>query len=252
MIFLVKAMVITGGLLASVALVSGCGLQNITRAANKETVTYDVKDKVARVVLVGGSGDIEVDEADGGGGVKVDETLRWSSGKPVTEHKVEGDALVMSYECPHAMDNCSVNYKVKVPKGMRVEAKVGSGDIRLNALSGPTKVETGSGDVYLTELSGPITAKVGSGDLEGTGLTGTELKVQAGSGNATLKYATAPDNIDVSAGSGDAKITLPEGPYSVDAQTKTGDTTVSVKTDPSSPHRAVIRTGSGNITLLPA
>ncbi|MFF3671019.1 DUF4097 family beta strand repeat-containing protein [Microtetraspora malaysiensis] len=226
-------------------------MQNITRAANNETVTYDVKDKVARVVLVGGSGEIEVGEADDSV-VKVGETLRWSSGKPVTEHKVEGDALVMSYECPHAMDNCSVSYKVKVPKGMRVEAKVGSGDVRLNALSGPTKVETGSGDAYLTELSGPITAKVGSGDLEGTALTGKELKVEADSGNATLKYATVPDNVNVSAGSGDAEITLPDGPYSVDTKTRSGETTISVKTDLGSPHRVVIHTGSGNVSLLPA
>ncbi|MFF4778572.1 DUF4097 domain-containing protein [Microtetraspora fusca] len=226
-------------------------MQNVVRAANKETVTYDVKDKVAGVVLVGGAGEIEVGEADGSV-VKVDETLRWSSGKPVTEHKVEGDALVMSYECPHAMDNCSVNYTIKVPKGMRVEVKAGSGDVHLNALSGPTKVETGSGDVHLKALGGSITAKVGSGDLEGTGLTGAELKLEAGSGDATLQYATVPDKIDLSAGSGDAKITLPGGPYSVDVRTKTGDRTVSVKTDPNSPHKVVIRTGSGDVTLLPA
>ncbi|WP_245647033.1 DUF4097 family beta strand repeat-containing protein [Microtetraspora niveoalba] len=233
MIFLVKMMAITGGLLIAATFVTGCGLQNFGRAANHETLGYEVKDKVARVVLVGHAGDIEIGEADADV-VEVEETLRWSSRKPVAEHKVEGDALVLTYECPHAMDNCSVGYVVTVPKGLRVE------------------VETGSGDVRLKALSGPIKAKVGSGDLDGDGMTGSELRLEAGSGDATLKYASAPDNVDVVAGSGDAKIMLPDGPYNVNADTNSGDTTVSVATDPKSPHKVVIRTGSGDVSLLPA
>lgn len=140
----------------------------------------------------------------------------------------------MTYDCPHAVDNCSVDYKVHVPKGMRAE------------------LETGSGDVHLRALSNPIKAKVGSGDLEGTGLTGTDLTVEAGSRDTTLKYATAPGSIDLVTGSGTAKITLPGGPYGVDAQAKSGDVTVSVTTDQNSPHKVVARAGSGDISLLPA
>ncbi|WP_259404781.1 DUF4097 domain-containing protein [Microbispora sp. H10830] len=226
-------MVMAGGLLATAALLTGCGLRDITQAANQATLDYEVKEKVARLVVVGGAGDIVISEA-AGNVVTVSETLHWSSGKPTTEHHVDGDALVMTYDCPHAMDNCSVDYKVHVPKGIR------------------TELETGSGDIHLRALSNPIKAKVGSGDLEGAGLTGTDLTVEAGSGDTTLKYAAAPDSIDLVTGSGTAKITLPGGPYDVDAQAKSGDVTVSVTADQNAPHKIVARAGSGDISLLPA
>lgn len=222
-----------GGLLATAALLTGCGLRDITQAANQATLDYEVKEKVARLVVVGGAGDIVISEA-AGNVVTVSETLHWSSSKPTTEHHVDGDALVMTYDCPHAMDNCSVDYKVHVPKGMR------------------TELETGSGDIHLRALSNPIKAKVGSGNLEGAGLTGTDLTVEAGSGDTTLKYATAPDSIDLVTGSGTAKITLPGGPYDVDAEAKSGDVKVSVTTDQNSPHKVVARAGSGDVSLLPA
>jgi hypothetical protein len=38
----------------------------------------------------------------------------------------------------------------------------------------------------------------------------------------------------------------------VDAQAKSGEATVAVKTDQNSPHKVVVRTGSGDINLLPA
>ncbi|MEV4459612.1 DUF4097 family beta strand repeat-containing protein [Microbispora sp. NPDC049633] len=233
MIFIMRTTMMAGGLLAAAALLAGCGLQDITRAANHATLDYEVKEKVARLVVVGGAGDIVVSEASGDV-VTVKETLRWSSGKPITEHKVDGDALVMTYDCPQAMDNCSVDYDVYVPKGMRAE------------------VETGSGDIHLKALSNPIKARVGSGDLEGAGLTGTLLKVEAGSGDTTVKYAAAPGSIDVVTGSGDAKITLPGGPYDVDATADSGDVTVSVTTDRNSPHKIVARADSGNVSFLPA
>ncbi|WP_250562900.1 DUF4097 family beta strand repeat-containing protein [Sphaerisporangium fuscum] len=226
-------MVMVGALLAAAALSAGCRLENIVPAAHRTTLGYEVKEKVARLVLVGDAGDIVVSEADGSA-VKVTETLRWSSDKPTTEHKVQSDALVMRYDCPHALDNCSVDYTVEVPEGLRVE------------------VESDSGDIHLRALGNPIKAKVGSGDLEGIGLTGPEIKVEAGSGDATLGYAAVPDDIDLKVGSGDAKITLPGGPYNVDAEAGSGDVTVSVKTDRNSPHKIVARADSGDIDFLPA
>ncbi|MEV0146689.1 MULTISPECIES: DUF4097 family beta strand repeat-containing protein [unclassified Nonomuraea] len=227
-----KAIVLAGGLVTTAMVLTGCGLQNITKATDQAILSYEVKEKVARLVLVGGAGEVVISAADGGV-VKVAETLRWTSAKPTTEHKVEGDALAMRYDCPKAMDNCSVDYTIEVPKGMAVDVATGSGDIRLQALGGPVK------------------AKVGSGDLEGTGLTGTEIKVEAGSGDTTLKYATTPDSVDLVVGSGNTKIELPGGPYNVDAKARSGDATVSVKTDLNSPHKVVARAGSGDVSVLP-
>ncbi|MFD9939595.1 DUF4097 family beta strand repeat-containing protein [Nonomuraea sp. NPDC059023] len=227
-----KTMVLAGGLLASAVLLTGCGLQNIGKAANQETVDYSVTDKVVKLRLAGGSGDTEIREGTGGA-IKVVETLKWNSDKPKTEHKVEGDTLVMKYDCPAAMDNCSVNYKIEVPKGLQLD------------------LETGSGDIALKGVTGPIVASVGSGDLVGTGLLGKTVSVKTGSGDTKLTYAAAPDEVNLVTGSGNSVIELPAGPYAIQAVADSGDANVSVKNDPSATRKVSVKAGSGDVSVLP-
>ncbi|MFI6291761.1 DUF4097 family beta strand repeat-containing protein [Nonomuraea sp. NPDC050790] len=227
-----KTMVLAGGVLAAAVLLTGCGLQNIGKPANQEKVEYTVSDKVVKLRLDSGSGNTEIREGSGDT-VKVVETLKWSSDKPRTEHKVEGGTLVMTYDCPAAMDNCSVDYKVEVPKGL------------------PLDLETGSGDIALKGVTGPIVASVGSGDLAGTGLLGKSASVKTGSGDTTLKYAAAPDALDLVTGSGNSVIQLPGGPYAVQAVADSGDATVTVKNDPSATRKVSVKAGSGDVSVLP-
>ncbi|MFI6504233.1 DUF4097 family beta strand repeat-containing protein [Nonomuraea typhae] len=230
-----KTIVLAGGLLASSLVLTGCGLANLVgaKADNREVNEYTVTDKVAKLRLSSGSGDTEIREGDAAA-IKIVETLLWNSDKPKAEHKVEGDALAVTYDCPSAMDNCSVDYKIEVPKGLALE------------------LETGSGDIALVGVTGAIKADVGSGDLTGTRLGGEQVSVETGSGDASLAYASAPKLVDMVVGSGNASIELPEGPYAVDAKTSSGDKTVSVKTDPAAANKVTVRAGSGDVSVLPA
>ncbi|MEU5867961.1 DUF4097 family beta strand repeat-containing protein [Nonomuraea sp. NPDC047529] len=220
-----------GGLVLAALVLTGCGLQGITKAANQEQVTYKVTEKVAGLSLVGGAGEVRVSETSGAA-VRVVETHRWSAERPVAEHEVEGDTLTMSYDCSAATDNCSVDYVIEVPEGLRVE------------------VETGSGGVDLRGLGGPLKVKVGSGDVSATGLTGREFTGQTGSGDIALTFASAPDKVGVTSGSGHAKLTLPAEPYDVETSTKSGDTNVTVTDDPGASRKIVATSGSGDIEVL--
>ncbi|MEU0567075.1 DUF4097 family beta strand repeat-containing protein [Nonomuraea sp. NPDC005983] len=227
-----KTIVIAGGLLASAALLTGCGLKSIGGPTNQDTVTYQVTEKVAALHLRSGAGDIAVTEYNGSS-VRVVETLQWRNDKPKTWHKVDGDTLSMSYDCEASWGSCGVDYKVEVPKGVQVKVDTGSGDITLRSLTGPVEVETGSGDV------------------DGSGLGGTKILAKSGSGGVELKCVAVPDSAELRSGSGDVVLHVPQGTYDVDARAGAGDETVSVKTDSASPHKLTLNAGSGDVSVLP-
>ncbi|MER5423199.1 DUF4097 family beta strand repeat-containing protein [Streptosporangium roseum] len=227
-----KAIVMAGGLLACAALLTGCGLGNIGGPANRDTVTYQVTDKVARVNVTSESGDIVITET-GGSTIRVVEKLRWSEEKPDAEHRVDGDTLVMTYNCPAKWDNCGVDYRVEIPRGLQVD------------------LSSSSGDITLSSLTGPIDASTGSGDVNGAGLAGKKVFTETGSGDAELKYTVAPDRVEMKAGSGNATLHVPDGSYDVKTQMKSGEAQVSVKNDASSPRKVTMTTGSGDVYVMP-
>ncbi|MFG3439848.1 DUF4097 family beta strand repeat-containing protein [Nonomuraea sp. NPDC047897] len=223
--------VIAGGLLASAALLTGCGLSGLTGPSNKDTASYDVTEKVAALRVEPGSGDAVITEYDGTA-VRVTETLRWRNTKPDAEHVVESGTLRLSYKCADSM-GCHVDYKVQVPKGLTVD------------------VDSGSGNVTLRSLSGPLTLTMGSGDVDGAGLTGKRLTAELGSGDMELKYAAPPDDARLEAGSGNIVLRMPGGPYAVTTELGSGDATVSVGRDDAAPRKVTITSGSGDVKVLP-
>lgn len=227
-----RRIVIASGLLASAALLSGCGVARVTGFSEQDTVTYQVTEKVAGLRVQNGAGETVITET-GGSVVKVVETLQWRGDKPETEHTVNGGTLLLTYDCPRVSMGCGVNYKIEIPKGLRVETETGSGDVTLRSLSGPLALSSGSGTVDASGLSGrSVTAETGSGDIE-------------------LKYATPPDKVELETGSGDITLRVPGGPYRVKAETGSGDATVSVQNDAGAPRTVSISAGSGDVSVLP-
>lgn len=226
-----RTMVIAGGLLASAVLLTGCGLASVAGPNNEDTASYQVTDKVTKLQLNNNSGDAVVTETDGSA-VRVVETLRWrGEDKPKPEHKVEGQALLLTYDCTSNWGSCSVDYKIEVPKGLAVD------------------LDSGSGNLTLRSLTGQIDLHVGSGDVDAADLGGKKVIANAGSGNIELKYASAPESAQMKAGSGDITLSVPEGAYDVKTDMGSGDANVSVKTDGSSPNKISLQAGSGDVTV---
>ncbi|GGS47433.1 hypothetical protein GCM10010156_02750 [Planobispora rosea] len=229
-----KKMLAAGAVVGSVLVLSACQFDGFG-PGEQEVASYDVPDKVLRLVVDSGSGDIVVNESDRTG-IRVTETIHWKRDKPKTEHVVSGDTLTLTYRCPDrvGMMVCSVDYKVEIPKGMSV------------------KTDTESGDIILRSLSGEVDAGTGSGDIEASTLTGKRFLADTGSGNVEAKFTAVPDDVQVETGSGDATVRLPRETYRVTAETGSGDETIGVTNDASAPRTVQVSTGSGDAKVLPS
>ncbi len=215
-------MAVAGAALGMGLMVAACDVR-FDFGGQQAVQSYDVTDKVTVVETRSGSGDVVVNESDRPG-IRVTETLHWRGEKPADGHSVAGDTLTLAYKC----ENCSVDYKVEVPRGLTM------------------KIDTGSGDITLRNLSGQINASTGSGDVDARGLAATSVGARTGSGNITLRFAVAPDQVQAVTGSGDGKLWVPDGAYNIDASTGSGDRRIQVADDDSAPRTITIRTGSGD------
>jgi DUF4097 and DUF4098 domain-containing protein YvlB len=142
--------------------------------------------------------------------------------------------------------NVSISYDITVPATTRVEARSGSGDLEVAALTGPVDVSTGSGDIRVARIRTAVAAHTGSGDitLEGaasartstgsgnvnaSGIRG-DLDARSGSGDITA-VQQGKGEVDISTGSGDIELTGATGPVHVRAAS--GD--IEVQGAPTSP-----------------
>ncbi|GGQ04197.1 hypothetical protein [Streptosporangium pseudovulgare] len=201
-----------------------------------ETVSYDVADPLTGLRVATG-GTIEVTETSRSG-AHVTESLRWTDRRPVTRHPVLDGTLTLDHTCPPVSDGigrtCVVDYRVEIPRGLRVRADSGAGPIGLHGLSGPVEASSGAGDVVAD------------------GLTGRQVAAATGAGAVRLGFAGPPDAVDVRTGTGDGVVRLPPGTYRVVTGTATGLTRVAVADDPASPRLVRVLSGTGNIDVSPA
>ncbi|MDH2425125.1 DUF4097 family beta strand repeat-containing protein [Sphaerisporangium sp. TRM90804] len=224
-------LIAAGAVLGAGLILSGCGLQHIASPTKEETKTYDVTGTLGVLHVKSGSGTIVVSESSRSS-VKVVETMHWKGDKPVTRHPVDGGTLLLDYNCGENDWGCGVDYRVEVPRGLRVNADSGSGDITLRA------------------LSGEVHAKAGSGAIDANGLGGKRAIAETGSGDVELRFTTTPDDVKVGTGSGTGAVWVPQGTYHVTTSTGSGSRQVEVTTDESAPRRIVVKTGSGDAKVL--
>ncbi|MFE3453070.1 DUF4097 family beta strand repeat-containing protein [Nonomuraea sp. NPDC059194] len=224
-----KKTIVMAGLLGLGVLLTGCGLEG---AKERDTVSYDVAEKVAAVKIEGDSGAIVVTESDRKG-IHVTETLTWRKSKPEPTHKVQGDTLVLEFTCPVTvgLGSCDVAYEVEVPRGLRIEAGSDSGEVTLRA------------------LSGEVEAKSDSGRIEARDLTAKRVRAESDSGDMTLVFAQQPDKVTTSTDSGRTEVRVPEGPYKITTSTDSGDEKVGAKNDASASRVIDMSSGSGDLEL---
>ncbi|MEO3810006.1 DUF4097 family beta strand repeat-containing protein [Sphaerisporangium sp. B11E5] len=228
-----KTVIAAGAVLCAGIMLTGCGLRTIASPTKEQTKAYDVGGAVAAIDVESGSGAIVV-VGSGRTGIRVTESMHWKGEQPKTKHPMDGDTLKLSYDCEPDDWNCGVDYRVELPAGTRVKVKTGSGDITLRALGGEVRATTGSGEIDANDLSGKhAVAETGSGDVE-------------------LRFTVVPDDVQVSTGSGTGVVRVPAGNYNVTTNTGSGDKTVGVAADASSPHRIIVKTGSGDAKVLKA
>ncbi|MEU4331640.1 DUF4097 family beta strand repeat-containing protein [Nonomuraea dietziae] len=225
-----KRTIVIASLVGLGAALTGCGGLG---AKERESVSYDVTDKVAALRVEADSGTVEVVESDRKG-IHVTETLVWSKNKPTTSHVVKGDTLALSFTCPISVginSGCDVSYLVEVPKGLLVDA------------------ETDSGRMTLTGLSGEVKAKSDSGAIEADRLTAKQVLAETDSGDTKLVFTAPPDKVETRSDSGSSEVRVPKGPYHVTAETDSGDKEIAAIHDDSAARTIEMSSDSGRLEV---
>ncbi len=134
--------------------------------------------------------------------------------------------------------NISISYDLTVPSSTQLRAASGSGDERIQGISGPAEATSGSGSLQLTNIGGETHARSGSGDIELTSIHGS---VRATTGSGSIHASGIAGGFTASSGSGDVRV---EQTAAGDVEIGTGSGTVELK----GANGAVrVQTGSGNI-----
>ncbi|CAK7280288.1 DUF4097 family beta strand repeat-containing protein [Streptomyces misionensis] len=229
-----RAFLVSGALLLAVApVLSACDQYD-----DSDSRSFDVKDKVTGVTVDSAGGDIDVVAGDGDG-VQVTENLKYKSGKrPSTEHFVrDGDLhLKVATSCGSSLGsaNCTVNYRVEVPRGVSLS------------------LHSGGGTVHLDGVSGGVDASTGGGEVKAEDLAAGHLTASSGGGAINASWSKAPDDVDVNAKGGNVTLHVPDSGYQVSASTTLGSKKVDVKTDSSSERHIKARTFAGDVKVLVA
>jgi len=123
-------------------------------------------------------------------------------------------------------NDTSVDFVVRLPSGLRVDAKTVSGDLIGTGLRGSLDLGTVSGDLLLTDVEGDVLeASAVSGDVELERIRVREVSAETVSGNVTFSGPIDGGGVyDLKTLSGDVIMTLPRQPDAkVSAVTFSGD-----------------------------
>ncbi|MEV0704534.1 DUF4097 family beta strand repeat-containing protein [Saccharopolyspora sp. NPDC050389] len=223
---------------AALVLIGGAALFWWPKSSVQERTT--ALDRIDRVDLAGGSGEVEVRHEPGGRGEIVQRVHRWeglfwgsSDTTDEIEHRVEGGALVLPTDCGW---NCSVDYQVTLPTSVPVDGDLGSGGLTVTGMRS-VQAETDSGEVTIGDIGGPVGVRTGSGGVSVTRVNGP-VDAETGSGEITL--AEIGGEVTMSTGSGGVSATRVAG--SVDAITGSGEITLA-----GIDGRVAVESGSGGI-----
>lgn len=247
---------------ATALVVTGCGF---VQAQSLISDDGTVQDKIATVVIEGDAGDIQV-KVGSVPAATVHRNVHYSNTKPGSTFESNAGTLTLKGCGPRPPgDSCYVDYEVVLPAAAVVRGHNGSGDstfdhmtsvdyqsgsgsLTASNVSGDLKATLGSGSLDLADIGGKVTADVGSGRIHGVRLSGASTTVKTGSGGVDLGTTNQQD-VRMETGSGSATLTVPSGSYRLDVRSSSGHKEVAVQEDASAAHTLYVHSGSGHVKI---
>lgn len=92
-----------------------------------------------------------------------------------------------------------INLKVRMPKNMDLYIDDGSGEMKVEQITGRVEIDDGSGEIHISGIQGDVSIDDGSGTIEVSDIIGN-LYIDDGSG--TIEVRNVDQNVKVDDGSG--------------------------------------------------
>jgi len=115
-----------------------------------------------------------------------------------------------------------VDYTIYVPAETEVRANLGSGNMEVNDIQGPAKLQTGSGRIGAHRIHSDVESKTGSGSIELIDIAG-RTTAETASGGIELSHVDG----DIHATAGSGSIRMDRTPARIVSHTGSGTITIS-------------------------
>jgi putative adhesin len=119
----------------------------------------------------------------------------------------------------------SVRYTVAMPRGLRLRASTGNGELSVERAGSEVDLHTGNGGIRIGQTEGRVTAATGNGDVEVEGARGP---VRASTGNGRIYVATSAGPVSATTGNGDIDVRMQSLGTTADMEFRSGSGAVRV------------------------
>jgi Putative adhesin len=228
-------------------------------ADNQFSDDHTMSQSIDRVNVADAVGDVTIEV--GSGPVTVHRDVHYRDAKPGSTASLAGQTLNIA-SCGN---NCSVDYRIRVPQGTSVTGSLSSGSLSLtgvesadvrsesgsvdfNGVRANASATTESGSVRASGVGGDLSVRTESGDVDVSGLRGTRTSAQSSSGDVTVSTESAQD-VDARTASGSVTLTVADGPYRVITSSNDDKADVRLPSDPGARHILRASSDSGQVTV---
>ena len=99
----------------------------------------------------------------------------------------------------------SVRYTIAMPRGLRLRATTGNGELSVDRAGSEVELATGNGGIRIGQTDGRVSASTGNGDLEVESARGP---VRASTGNGRIYVSTSAGPVSATTGNGDIDVRM--------------------------------------------
>lgn len=210
--------------------------------------SLDVAATNGAVVVTGAEGKIEVEITGNDEPEKCSITTEIISG--TLKLKAEGVPAPRAWKNLYGLidsddsTNCRAGFTVLAPAALPLEAKSGTGDLKVSGRSGPAEVKAGTGDISVSALTGSLVFKSGTGRLSGEACA-PSLEVKSGTGDVDLKGLCG--TAEVKSGTGEVRLAWAKAPASGEVLVNTGTADIDLVFPEGTKLAASLKSGTGAV-----
>lgn len=121
--------------------------------------------------------------------------------------------------------DATVDFEVRLPRGVNLRAASGNGDITVNGAHGEVQATSGNGEITVASTGGPVRASSGNGDID-VSQAGGEVVARSGNGDVRVTTRRGPVSAYSGNGSIDARMASVAGTEDMTFRTGNGSITI--------------------------